>query len=470
MGDDMEHFDLIVIGAGVGGSVVDGVVSSGQKCAIIEDLKFGGTCLTKGCIPSKKLTYPADMIMDAKHAKKIGLEFELKSFDWDVIAGHMWSAINESADIEAAYEANPKVTVFKGTAEFVGKRTIRVSGKEITSDKIVIAVGARTNIPKVKGLEEAGYVCPESFFADKFPEKPYESFVIIGGGAIGCEFAHIFNAFGAKVTVVEAASRILSTEEPEISKHVEKAFRRVGIEVFTGCLTTEVRLENGQKAVYIENRDSSEITRVEGLEVFVATGLKSNGDKLKIENTDVEVDDRGWVVTNEFLETNVPGIWALGDINGKFQLRHKADKEAEILVRNVLAQPGEKEAVDYSRTPWAIYTYPQVGHLGMTEEQVSKFVAEKGEGYYVGKMFYSSVAKGTAMGYDAGTDDDGFVKVICDERKKLLGAHIVGADADLLIQGLTYTVSLDDLFKNMVIHPSLSEVANWVFYDLERRN
>ncbi len=492
-----KEFDMIIIGSGAALIVMEAALNSGLSCALVENSKFGGTCLTKGCIPSKILTTPADMIMEMRHAKKIGLDIELKSVNWDVISARVWKSINKSDKLESNLSKIENLTVFKGTGEFTGPKTMRVLladgtySQEFSGKRVVIGAGARSSIPPIEGLEQAGYVTSESFFGEKFPAKPYKSLTIVGAGAVGTEFAHIFNAYGSKVTIVEYAPRLVAKEEAEISAQLETQFKHSGIDVFAGHKAVSVISDENGKTVTLENVETGETVTVTSEEIFMASGVKSNADLLKVELTGVETDEHGWIKTDEHLQTSAADIWALGDINGKFQLRHKANYEAEILVHNLNGHSKTKLKADYSRVPWAIYTHPQIARVGLTQEQAE----EKGESLLIGKKHFSSVAKGKAMGYNRGDFDDGFVKLIADKDKKILGVHIIGPNADILLQAFVYLMnagyscehaakkecakmrrlnevfqvngSFMPIFKSIVIHPSLNELTAWVLGELE---
>ncbi|MFX1236596.1 MAG: dihydrolipoyl dehydrogenase family protein [Promethearchaeota archaeon] len=485
----METFDLVVIGSGAGLSVLNTGLNMGLKCALAENSKLGGTCLNRGCIPSKVLVYPADMIREAERAQKVGLEYSLKFLDWELISKRMWSQIDQNKHIEEELKHIPNLKVYRGNGEFTGKYGIQVRALEDESivekfngKRFVISSGARSYIPPIDGLEETEYVTSESFFGDKFPKKPWKSLIIIGGGVIAAEFSHMFSAFGTKVTIVEMLPRLLSTEEPEISEFVELNFKK-HMDVYTNHRAITASVKKGLKRVLIKNVQSGEEKEIEAEEILIATGLKSNADILKVENAGVETDDRGWIKTNEFLETNVENIWCLGDANGKYQFRHKANYESDICTNNIFGD--EKKKTDYSSVPWAIYTHPQIGHVGMTEEQA----IEAGHEIYVAKRHYSYIAKGFAMGFVEGDIDDGFVKLVVDKSYKIRGAHVVGPHAALLVQPFVYLMNSgfacnfaeedsDDLIPNvmgacpeggtfmpiyhsMVIHPSLNEVTGW---------
>jgi len=493
----MEKFNLIVIGSGAGLSIINIGLNRGMKCALVEQSKMGGTCLTRGCIPSKILVHPADLIREAQHAKKIGLTFNLENFDWDHIAKRMWYQIDESKKMEAGLSHVPNLTVYQGTGEFTGEYEMKVTSREGTllgefeGEKFVIASGARSFIPPIKGIEEVGYITSENFFGDKFPKKPWKSLIIIGGGVIAAEFAHIFSAFGTEVTIVEMLPRLVTTEEPEISAFLEQNFKKY-MTVFVNNKAIGVHLEVDMKVVTIKDVQSGEEKELKAEEILVATGRRSNADILKVEKTGVETNKAGWIITNEFLETNKKNIWCLGDANGLYQFRHKANYEAQIISDNIFG--GKKQMVDYSSVPWAIFTYPQIGHVGMTQAEA----IEKGYEILVAKKHYSSVAKGYAMGFEENGIEDGFVKLVVDKTYKILGVHIVGPFAAILIQPFVYlmnsgfTCNLSEgldlnlipkslrtcpeggsfmpIYNSMIIHPSLNEVAGWAIGSLRPVN
>ncbi|MGI6085279.1 MAG: dihydrolipoyl dehydrogenase family protein [Acetivibrionales bacterium] len=487
----MKKFDIIVIGSGSGLMVIEAALSVGLKCAIIEKSKFGGTCLTKGCIPSKVLVYPADLIRESEKSHRVGISFNKPSIDWNKISERMWDQINHSIIIENSLVQVENLQVYKGTAEFTGKKSLRVKyndgsfSEEIQSDIIVIATGAESFIPPIKEIEETGYVVSESFFGNKFPDKPWSSLIIVGGGAIGAEFAHIFSALGTKVTIVEMKSHILATEEEEISSLVKKEFERNGITVFTNSKIVASGRSGKYKTLSLEDMLTGEKRVIEAEEIFLASGVRSTTDTLQLVNTDVGTDARGWIKTNEYLETTQKGIYAIGDINGKYQFRHKANYEAEILIHNLFI-PGNKRKACYNAVPWAIFTWPQVAHVGMTEAEVKS----SGIRYWTGKNYFSQIAGGIALGIAPDSTDNGFVKIIVGEEKTILGAHIVGHHASILLQPFVYLMntnhkceerqtkkenmfvcpppgSFTPINDSMVIHPSLNELTAWVIGNID---
>ncbi len=496
----MENYDLVVIGSGAGLNVLNAGLQRGLKCALIEDTKLGGTCLTRGCIPSKVLVHPADLIREAQHASKVGVEFRVEKIDWDLIAKRMWTQIDESNEMEQGLSHVPNLKLYRGVGEFIGDYKMEVKsidGKEslgkFKGERFVIASGSRSFIPPIEGLEEIGYITNRSFFGEKFPAKPWDSLIIIGGGVIAAEFAHIFSTMGTEVTIVEMLPRLVVTEEPEISALLERSFGKY-MTVLVNYKAIKARKEGNLKVVVIENVNTGEKKEVKGEEILVATGRRSNADILNVEKTGVQTDKRGWVTTNQYLETTKKDIWCIGDANGRYQFRHKANYEAEICTNNIFAPKEQIKSVDYSAVPWAIFTYPQIGHVGMTEKEA----IDKGYEIYVAIKQYSTVAKGYAMGFSNNDDDDGFVKLVVDKSYRILGAHIVGPHAAILVQPFVYLMnsgftcvlpessgekdipklsracpeggSFMPIYRSMVIHPSLNEVTGWAIGSLRPVN
>lgn len=496
----METYDLVVIGSGAGLNVLNVGLQAGMKCALIEDTKLGATCLTRGCIPSKVLVHPADLIREAQHANRVGIQFNIEKIDWELISKRMWSQIDESKQIEEGLSQVPNLTLYKGIGEFVGEYEMEVKsidGKEtigrFKGEKFVIASGARSFIPPIEGLEEVGYITNRSFFGDKYPKQPWKSLIIIGGGVIAAEFAHIFSAMGTEVTIIEMLPRLITTEEPEISIFLEQNFKKY-MTVYVNYKAIKAKGKKKMKTIIAQNMDTGKEIEVSAEEILIATGRRSNADLLKVEKTGVEVDEKGWIKTNQYLETNKKNIWCIGDANGLYQFRHKANYEAEICVNNIFGPEEQKRSVDYSAVPWAIFTYPQVGHVGMTQAEA----IEKGHEIYVAMKNYSTVAKGFAMGFENDDEDNGFFKLIVDKSYKILGAHIVGSHAAILLQPFVYlmnsgfTCSLPEshgednilkleracpeagsfmpIYNSMVIHPSLNEVTGWAIGNLKPIN
>ncbi len=496
----MESYDLVVIGSGAGLNVLNVGLQMGIKCALIEDTKLGATCLTRGCIPSKVLVHPADLIREAQHSSKVGVQFNIEKIDWDLISKRMWSQIDESKQIEEGLSQIPNLTIYRGIGEFIGEYEMEVKSIDGTKvigrfkgERFVIASGARSLIPPIEGLEETGYITNKSFFGEKFPKKPWKSLIIIGGGVIAAEFAHIFSALGTEVTIIEMLPRLVATEEPEISELLEKNFKKY-MNVYVNYRAIKVKQKKNMKVVIAQNMKNGKKIEITSEEILLAAGRRSNADLLKVEKTGVEMNEKGWIKTNEYLETTKTNIWCIGDANGLYQFRHKANYESEICANNIFGPEENRRSVEYSSVPWAIFTYPQIGHVGLTEAEA----IDKGHEIYVAKKYYSSVAKGFAMGYEEGDEDNGFFKMIVDKSYRILGAHVIGPNAAILAQPFVYLMnsgftctlpevsgesditkltracpeagSFMPIYHSMVIHPSLNEVTGWALGNLRPIN
>ena len=468
----MEKFDLVIVGGGAGMIVMDAALNHGWKCAIIEKDKFGGTCLTKGCIPSKMLVYPADYIRETESAKRFGIIAQKPEIDWNTISSRMWEQIDFSKQIENRISEIGNLTLYKGKGTFVSSNQMVIKYEDnqadevIEGDRFIIATGAKSQIPKIEGLEEVGYITSEDFFGEKYPKKPWESLVIIGSGAISLEFAHIFSAFGTEVTMVARSERILKKEDTDISDFVHKQFLSNDIDILTESDIISVSRDGNMKVVIVENRNTKDQEVIRCEEILVASGSQSTANDLGLDEAGIEANKGGWIITNEYLETNQPNIWAIGDINGKYQFRHKANHEAQVLVYNLFTD-GEKKKVNYHATPWAIFTHPQVGRVGSTEAEL----IDQGIPYLTAKNYYSEVVGGRAMGFRNDDEDNGFVKVLVGHDKRILGVHIVGPQAAILTQPFVYLMNMeiksnltayDVIDDSMIIHPSLSELTAWV--------
>ncbi len=489
----MKKYDVIAIGTGVGLAFIHNALQKGLNCAIIEKGKFGGTCLTRGCIPSKILVQPADLIRQSKRAAKIGVNIPEISYNFDLIAKRMWHKINLSIGMEEEFKNRDNLDVYKGVGEFIDNHTLRVLKEDSTyseniyGDLVVIACGARSYVPNISGLKETGYLTYETFYGDKFPKKPWKNLVIIGGGVIGVEFAHIFSSLGTKVTIIEMKNRLLINEDHEVSDFLLTQFNTNNIDVYLNCVAIEASKSKG-KIIKFKNHKTGIINEIECDEILMASGIKPNLDLLKLENTGVELCKYGWIKTNEFLETAVKSIIAIGDVNGRFQFRHKANYENFVAFDYRFNKDKPTRPANYDNVPWAVYTYPQIAHLGLTEKQALD-IHEK---VLIGKLKYSDVAKGYALGYEEGDSDNGFVKLILSPEMRILGAHIVGPYAAMLMQPYVYLKSTGmickiDAFKDninyetikeneylfnpvneaMVIHPSLNELTGWAYRTLK---
>lgn len=454
----MKEYDVIAFGTGSAMNIVSAALSMdpGLRVAVIEKDRVGGICLTRGCIPSKMILYQAEIAYHVAHAGRFGVRVNGYSVDPMAALSRARRLIEEeSAMIERSLREHPRIDLYKGVGEFVDEYTVSVNGVEIRAPKILLCTGSRPLVPPIPGLSEAGYVTSDDFFfMDKVPGK----WVVIGGGYIGLELGFFLAMAGRRVTLLEMKDRVAPLEEPEVSEALGRKLGEV-MDIRTRHRVVAVEKRGERKVVIAEGPEGT--VEFEGEEILVAVGRRSNSDLTKPEKTGVETDERGWIKTNEYLETTKPGIWACGDANGKYMFKHKANYESQIVFHNAFL--GRRVKADYHAVPHAIFTYPEAAAVGMKEEE-----AARRHRILVGYYRYKDTAKGEAMM----ADDDYFVKVIVeDESYRILGAHIVGPQASILIQEVVNLMYTEDgsaapIFRGMHIHPALSEVVERAFYNL----
>lgn len=456
----VKEYDIIAFGTGSAMNIVSELINMDPsiKVAVIENEKVGGICLTRGCIPSKMLLYPAEIMHEIKRANIFFMDVEVKKVDPGALLRKIREEIDEeSRMIEESISRHPSIDLYRTTGEFIGDYTVDVDGKEIGGEKILLCTGSRPLIPPIDGLEETGYITSKEFFY--YLNDIPKSIVIIGGGYVALELGFFMSMMGSKVSIVEMFPRILIREEPEISDLVKRDLSRY-MDIHTNFKVVEADKRNGKKRIHAVNEETGETLEITADEILVATGRKSNSDITKPEKTGVKTDKQGWIITNEYLETSKEDIYACGDANGKHLYKHVANYESELVFYNAFT--GRKIKADYHAVPHAIFTYPEVASVGMLQEE-----AEKKHNILIGYYRYQDTAKGEAMRVK-----DYFVKVILEkETYRILGAHIVGPYASILIQeiiNLMYTQdqSAIPLYRAMHIHPALPEVIQRAFYHL----
>jgi len=454
----VKSYDVIVIGSGAGAIISDEAAAQGLKVALIDKGPLvGGTCLNWGCIPSKMLIYTADRIVEIEEAKKLGIEAEIKNIDFHYIMERMRKSRQESqVHIREGIKQSKNLDFYEGEGYFVGDRLLEVSGEKLKGGRVFIASGSRPFIPPIKGSENVDYLTNESVLELK--ERP-DSLIIIGGGYIAVEFGHFFAAMGTEVTILEMADRLVLSEEPEISDLLKSELsKRMG--VYTNALAEEVKESENGIVVVTKDINTGKIREFAAKSILIAVGRRSNADILKVENTGVETDKKGFIMVNEYLETNRKNIFAIGDANGQQMFRHMANREAEIVARNAFY--GMKIKVDYSAVPNAVYSHPQVASVGLTESK-----AREDYDILVGRMNYFNIAKGEAM-----MEKEGFARAIVDKgSRKILGFHIIGPYAPELIQevvnAMTSGGGMEELDQGIHIHPALSELVQYTLNSLE---
>jgi mycothione reductase len=395
------------------------------------------------------LIYPADRVVEIQEARRLGIEADIREIDFNSIMDRMRrSTGGDRARLRQNAVESTDMDFYEGGGHFTGDYAIEVNGESIEGKKIVIASGSRPFVPPIRGLDGIGYLTNET--ALQLRERP-DSMIIIGGGYIAVEFGHFFAAMGTRVTILEMADRLVLSEEAEFSDLLRRELSK-RMEIHTGAQAQEVKESDGGVTVLVKDRNTSAEREFIADKVMVAVGRISNADVLKVENTGVVTNERGFIKTNEYLETSKNRIWAIGDANGRQMFRHVANREAELVAENMLR--GAKEKMDYNAIPHAVYSYPQIASVGMTEENALKL----GE-MLVGRARYSEVAKGEAM-----MEENGFAKAIVEKTSgRILGFHIIGPYAPILIQEVINAISsggnVDELAKGIHIHPALPELV-----------
>ncbi len=445
----MKQYDVIVIGSGSGALVTEAAAAAGLKTAVIERGPLvGGTCLNWGCIPSKQLIYVADSVVAVQEAGKLGIEARVDSVDFTAVMDRVRrSRAAAEGSIRRAYEANADVDFYFGEGRFTGPHTLEVNGETLRADKIVVAAGSRPSVPPIKGLAETGYLTNETIL--ELTERP-ASLLVIGGGYIAVEFGHFFAAMGTRVTILEVTDRLVLAEEPEIAALLEKKLRQ-RLDIHTGVTIEEVAGGPGGVTVTATDKKTGTRARYTASHLLVATGRRSNADTLDTGAAGLKLDARGFIEVNDRMETNVPGIWAVGDINGRPMFIHMANREAAYAAENVVR--GADLPVDFSVVPHAVYSHPQIASVGIREAD-----APKGREISVAVVRYAETAKGEAM-----LDEDSFVKIILDKKtREILGCHIIGPYAPELLQEVVNAMTSgggpDEINRGIHIHPAMTEI------------
>lgn len=459
----MKDYDLIAIGTGSAMSIVDAMIreNPGLKVAVIDKDDPGGICLTRGCIPSKILLYPAELVRTIQKSHDFGIDVDVRTIDFRKVMERMRTLIGGDIEmIRQGLSNSRNIDYYPYSAEFISPYTLKVADETITSKMIFLCTGSKPIIPPIKGIEEVSYLTSNTVL--KMNQLP-ESIAIVGGGYIAAEYGHFFSAMGSQVTIIGRNPQFLPQEEPEVSGLAKRELGK-HMTILTNHEVREVeKMSGNQKKLVAVNRENGERRAVTAEEVLIATGRGPNSDILHPERAGVETDRKGWITVNDRLETTQPNIWAFGDANGKYLFKHVANYETMIVYYNVVLKENKK--VNYHSIPHAVFTYPEIAAVGLREKDA---IIQHGEdNVLIGIQKYQDTAKGEAMGVK-----DYFVKVIVERgTMRLLGAHIIGPYASILIQeiiNLMYTPnqSAEPLVDGMHIHPALPEVVERAFRSL----
>ena len=445
----MKKYDVIVIGSGGGAKITSPAATMGLKVAVIEKDKLGGTCLNRGCIPSKMLIHPADVAIEIKHANRFDIHNDPK---FTVDFAKLITRISETVDhdsqkIEASYTKHPNIDYINGSAKFVSPKIIEVNGEHLTAEKIFIAVGTRPHIPEIPGLEGTPYMTStEALRNTKLPKV----MAVVGGGYIATEIGHAYGALGTEVHFL-VRSKLLRNEDAQVSEEFTRVFSQLHT-VHLEAVPTRIHYHEHLFTVTYQQDGWEENIQCDAL--LIATGIVSNADTLALERTGIKVNEKNFIQVDDRLRTSVDGIYAMGDCIGRYFFRHSVNFEGEYLFNEVF---GNKtgQTIKYPPIPHAVFTYPQVAAVGKTEEELKMANID----YVIGLNPYRSSAMGMAL-----LSDHGFCKLLIERRtKKILGCHIVGEEASnmihMVIAFMNMAGTLDDLLNMVYIHPALPEIV-----------
>jgi mycothione reductase len=440
-----EEYDLIIVGTGSGNAIPE--YFDDWKLALVERDVFGGTCINRGCIPSKMFVVPADVAVSAASSGKLGLDTSFDGADWPAIRDRIFGRIDpiSRGGREYRISGSPNVTLIEGTAVFLSDHTLDVEGRLITAPNILLAAGSRPSVPPIPGLVETGFHTSDSIM--RLPDLPAR-LGIIGGGFIAVEMGHVFSGLGSDVTVFNRSNTLLTGFDGDVAARFTELFAR-RVDLRLGHLPT--RVDRTADGIRISSAAGETIVD----ELLVATGREPNSDLLDVDAAGLECHHHGTIVVDDTMATNVPGVWAIGDIANSYQLKHLANAEARVAFWNI-AHPDDLRHQSYRAVPSAVFSNPQVATVGLTEEQARR----AGRSFRVGRRDYGDTAYGWAL-----ADESSFAKVLVDtESGLILGAHIIGPQASSIIQPIVQAMELGQTAQQIAgdvlyIHPALTEVV-----------
>ncbi len=443
-------YDVLILGGGPGGYVA--AIRSAQlglKTAIVEKENLGGICLNWGCIPTKALIRNADIVHLLGQGKTFGFRFDNLEVDYRVAVKRSRQVSKRLVKGVGFLMKKNNITVLNGFGKLTDPHTLDVDGKSVTAANIILATGARPAL--LPGMEADGeriVTYRQAIVQDELPE----SIVIVGAGPIGMEFAYVYNAYGVKVTVVEMLPHILPNEEPEVAQVVAKDFHKQGVRLLAATRTEGIEVTDSDVKVRVKDLESGSEETIITSQVLVAIGIRPNSQGIGLEAAGVQVNERGWVPVNSVMQTNIPHIYAIGDLNGKMPLAHVASAQG-VVTAETIAGVDTAPIEDYSNMPRCTYCHPQVASLGLTEAQARE------QGYEIKTGSFPFQANGKALGLG---EREGFVKIIMDAKyHEILGVHMVGPEVTELLPEMSLARMLEltpeEIGRNVHAHPTLSE-------------
>jgi len=450
---------IVIIGGGPGGYVAAIRASQlGAQVTLIEKDTLGGTCLNRGCIPTKALLESANVLAEIRDAAVFGISAEKVSIDFSAVAKRKEAVVQQLVSGVNSLMKKNKIEVIKGTGTLIDSRTVGIleTGDQINADNIIIATGSKPTTVPIKGIDEPGVITSDEALAmEKFPK----SIIIIGGGVIGLEFAQIMHRMGSKVTIVEMMPQVLPTEDTEIANMLMDILKKEGMEIFTDVSVTSISgSQQGREVVSFTTGDGNNKQERVAEKVLLAVGRSPNTDDLGGDKLGLNVDN-GKLVVNERMETNIPGIYAIGDVIGGLMLAHVAVEEGKCAVENIL---GNDCKIDYKTAPRCVYTSPAVACAGLTEAKAKQDYGD----IKIGRFPFRANGKALIL-----NETEGMVKIIADAQYgQILGVHILGPQATELIAeavlGMRMEVTFEDAASTIHAHPTLSEAMMEAFLDV----
>lgn len=452
------RYDVVVIGAGPGGYVAAiRAAQLGLKTAIVEKRFMGGVCLNVGCIPTKALLHTADLLDEAKESKKFGVVMDNVSLDWGAAQKNREAVVKKMTSGVNFLMKKNKVAIHTGTGKVVGKNQVEVTdgdGKATTLEtkNIILATGGNWG----RGIPPIGAVVDEDRILSStgglaLPELP-KSLIVVGAGAVGCEFASMYRSFGTEVTLIEVLPRILRLEDEEVSAEVTRAFTKRGIKVLTGAKLSKVeKTADSVSASLTDSNGKEQTITAERMLLGLGAPLPSDAKALGLPEMGIELDERGYIKVNGMMQTNIDNIYAIGDCVPTIWLAHVASAEAILAAEHIAGH--HPQPIDYGKVPGCTYCNPEVASVGLTEAAAK----EKGYDVKVGKFPFSANGKATILGINTG-----FVKIVADKQyDEVLGVHIVGPRATELISeaglALSHEATAESVMRTIHAHPTLYE-------------
>jgi len=450
------QYDVLVVGGGTGNNVAAAAADAGLDTALVEKGPLGGTCLNRGCNPSKMLIQAATAANHVREADQFFVDATVEDIDYAAIIDDMDETLSPLAEGMAdSYREKAHLTMYDGEAAFVDERTVEVDGEQVRGDRVVVAAGSRPLVPPIDGLDEVDYMTSRDALYRR--DQP-ESLVILGGGYIAVELGYFFESLGTDVTIVEMQDRLVAREDPDIAAAFTEIARKRH-DVYTGHRATAVESDGTGVQVHTETADGERVT-IGGGELLVALGRRPNTDTLDVEAANIETEDNGFIITDDQLETSAENVWAQGDIADNGMFKHSGDHETQVTIDNVVHDRGR--TADFTAMPHAIFTEPQMAGVGKTEAALQ----EAGREYVVGHEELPGTPMGRAKKLDAG-----FVKVLAAPDGEILGCHILGYEASVLLHEVVVamragTGHVNDIADTIHAHPTLNKVVEYAFDDV----